>query len=413
MRLKSNIKRLLIIIIILIIIVFIFKSISKAIYNYRVKNAKIEIEFFNTNLEVYSKVKVNDLIKSINGKVIENKLINTNKLGEKEVNFTFINNDNLKIPYKFKVNIVDSTPPLISKANNFSIFVGDKDFSKRIFCGDNYDDKPRCIVNGEYDINRVGQYNIEFVGIDNSGNKSVQNMTLNVKEKKFIDRSYKSRNFVFRNYIEYKDIVEKYKNKNTKIGIDVSHWQGNINFDKLKEVGVEFAIIRVGTQKGINGEYILDKKFKDNIEGFNKVKIPVGVYFFSYANSREEALKQAKWVVKEIHKYDIDYPVVFDWENWNHYQDFNLSFNSLTRVSSVFLNEIKKHGYKTMLYSSKNFLETVWKDNGHDIWLAHYTNGINESNYTGKYKMWQVTEHGKVDGVSNNTVDINVWYERK
>ena len=86
--------------------------------------------------------------------------------------------------------------------------------------------------------------------------------------------------------ILYEDIIKKYKNNKTKIGIDISHWQGNIDFLQLKKEGVEFAYIRVGRGDGIGNDYVIDSKFKQNIEGFNKVGIPIGVYFYSYANSK-------------------------------------------------------------------------------------------------------------------------------
>ena len=91
-----------------------------------------------------------------------------------------------------------------------------------------------------------------------------------------------------------KDNLEQYKNKNTEIGIDVSHWQGNINFKEVKKAGVEFVYIRVGRGDGIGKDYVLDDKFIKNIKGFNKVGIPVGIYFYSYANSKKDAIKEAK-----------------------------------------------------------------------------------------------------------------------
>ena len=89
-----------------------------------------------------------------------------------------------------------------------------------------------------------------------------------------------------------------------KFGIDVSSHQGNFNFAQAKSEGVEFVIIRVGGTRGKDGEYFLDEYFERNIKEANKVGIPAGVYFYSYASSSQEAQKQAKWVVKQIKKYD-------------------------------------------------------------------------------------------------------------
>ena len=104
-------------------------------------------------------------------------------------------------------------------------------------------------------------------------------------------------------------------------------------------------MIKVGGQQEINGKIVMDPKFKDNIKGFNEQKIPVGVYFFSHAKSEEEALKQAKWVVKKIKKYDVDLPVVFDWENWDTYQHYDINFMKLNSLANEFLSYVKSKEY--------------------------------------------------------------------
>ena len=167
-------------------------------------------------------------------------------------------------------------------------------------------------------------------------------------------------------------------------------------------------MLRVGIQKGLGGEYNLDTKFKDYIEGFNKEDIPVGVYFFSYANSKEEAKKQAKWVIKQIKKYDIDLPVAFDWENWDGYRNFNVSFHSLNEVADEFMDTIESKGYESILYSSKNYLNMVWTYTNHDVWLAHYTE---QTDYDKDYLIWQLTEKGKVPGIEGNYTDIDILYK--
>ena len=123
----------------------------------------------------------------------------------------------------------------------------------------------------------------------------------NISKEKNVDFNTLLRLYMYDRFIERLS-VSKYKDNNTKIGIDISLWQGDIDFKKLKEAGVEFVIIRVGYMKGTNGERVLDSKFKQNIENANKNKIPVGVYYFSYASSKKEAIKDAKWVLKQIKK---------------------------------------------------------------------------------------------------------------
>ena len=412
MKLKKEIRLKLFYLLILLIILLLVVGIFKLINYYKVKHAVIDIKLQNTEVEVFEKVKLDYFIEDINGKLIDNTKIDTTSIGTKEISFEYINDDNIKVPYTFNIKVVDNIPPLITKYSETKAYVGDKKFYKNLFCGDNYDNTPKCFIKGEYDINTPGTYDIDFIGIDSSNNESRQPIRLEVIEKpkttnnKNTDTNTK---YVFpTNTVDLNTIIDSYKNKKTKIGIDISYWQGKIDYKKVKNSGVQFVIIRIGRQKGKNLEYVLDKKYKEYIEGFNKVKLPVGVYFYSYADSNEEAIKQAKWVVKNIKKYDIELPVVFDWENFDHYRAYNLSFYNLTKMADSFMNEIENNGYEAMLYSSKAYLESVWMETKHDVWLAHYTG---KTDYDGKHTIWQITDRGKVPGINNSTVDIDVMYK--
>ena len=103
----------------------------------------------------------------------------------------------------------------------------------------------------------------------------------------------------------------------------------------------------------------------------------------------------------------VDLEVVLDWENWNNYPEYNLSFYNLTEVAKAFSETITKKGYTSMIYGSKSYLEDVWFPMDENIWLAHYTD---QTNYQGKYKVWQVCENGKVNGINDNYVDIDIRY---
>ena len=140
----------------------------------------------------------------------------------------------------------------------------------------------------------------------------------------------------------------------------------------------------------------------------NKVKIPVGIYFYSYANSKNDAIKEAKWVISKIKKYNVELEIAFDWENWSEFQEFDLSFYHLTEAAQAFIDTVEKAGYKGMLYSSKNYLENIWLPLKGNIWLAHYTS---QTTYEGKYKVWQLCNNGKVDGINDNYVDIDIMYK--
>lgn len=389
--------------ILIVIACFIFIFLGIKLYSYiRIKTAKVEVILIDDlNLEFSSKRKVSSFIKSINGKIIDDYVIDSTVLGEKKVKFKFINDDNIKLSYQYKVNVVDTKEPLIWLGKSISIAKGaDINLEKTILCGDNYDPKPKCFVEGDYDVNTVGNYELVFKAIDSSGNSEQVPFMLKVYEpvtnKEEIEKSF----------TDFNEVLKKYKTSNNKIGIDVSHWQGKIDFDALKNAGVEFIMIRLGGTKGTNGEYFIDKYFKRNIVEAKKHNIEVGVYFYSYADSVESSLKDSNWVIKQLKKYDLDLSIAFDWEEWRYFNDYNLSFFGLTSIADTFLGNVEKHGYKGMLYSSKNYLENVWMENDYDIWLAHYTD---KTDYKGKYKMWQICENGIVDGI-NGTVDIDIMY---
>lgn len=371
--------------------------------DYRVKHAVKKVVLETNEVEVFDKVHLSDVIGSINGKLVKDKEIDTTKIGKKKITFEFVNNDDIKVDYTIKINVVDKTPPVIKSITRYGIEVGNKDFYKKFFCGDNYDNKPKCSIEGKYDVNTPGEYDIAFKAVDSSKNETVNKFTLIVREKSKTSTKKTEEKEV---YTSFKDVVSKYKNDNNKIGIDVSKFQGDIDFDAVKKAGVEFVYIRVGRGGGVGKTPVLDDKFKKNIEGFNKVGIKVGVYFFSYSISKKEILRDAKWVVKQLKNHKVDLEVAYDYEDWDDFDEYNLSFYNLTEIANTFNDYMKKNGYNGMLYSSKYYLENIWFEQDYPVWLAHYTD---KTDYKGKYKVWQMCNNGKIDGI-NNQVDINIRY---
>lgn len=395
-------KKKIIIIISIIIGIILLTILGINIYNkWRIANAKILVELEdNLQIEVFQDAKISDFIKSINGKIIDDAIINTTKTGTKAINFNYINDEKIEVSYSFEIEVVDLTPPMIFSSSSLSVSKGySGNLEKELFCGDNYDDKPICKITGEYDSNTPGTYPLIFTGTDSSENVSQTNFNLIVKQPTPSNPTPKTTTL-------FTDVVAKHKTENTKIGLDVSKWQGDINFQKVRDAGVEFVFIRIGTQKGIKGEYVIDPKFEQNIKGFQSVGIPVGVYFYTYASSLKEAEQDAKWVIKQLKPYKIELPVVYDWENWSFYQEFNKSFYNLTQMANKYMSTLEKAGYKAMLYSSKNYLEKVWLPTKYPVWLAHYTE---QTTYEGDYYVWQLCSDGRVDGIYGD-VDINVMY---
>ena len=377
------------------------------LYHYlRIKNARIEVVLKNNlTAEFTEEKKVSDFIESINGNIIDNYVINTTSLGKKEIKFQFKNDQNIIVPYEYEIEVIDTVQPVVWLSNVYQVTKGSNtNLTDKILCGDNQDNKPKCTVEGNYDLNTVGDYPLLFKAEDKSGNITEKQFILRVIEP---SNTNAPRTTVEPTYTDFNQAKNQYKTDKTQIGIDVSGWQGEIDFEKIKNAGVEFIMIRVGGTRGTNGEYFVDKYFKRNIEEANKYGIKAGIYFYSYANSKESAMKDAKWVIKQIKDYDIDLPIAFDWEEWAYFNDYNLSFFGLTSMAESFLETIEDAGYEGMLYSSKSYLENIWLPTKYDIWLAHYTI---QTNYQGKYKLWQLCENGKIDGI-DGAVDINVMYE--
>ena len=368
----------------------------------RIKNAIVKIDYINPlEIEYNKEIKLSDLITSINGKLIDDFKVDTSKVGKKEINFKYINEEDIKVPIKFTLNIVDKTKPILWLTDVYSVNVGtNKKLEDMIMCGDDYDDNPTCTIIGEYDLNKVGSYKLVMEAMDFSGNKTSKDFTLKVVKPSNSNSKVST--------ISFSSLYNQYKRYNTMIGIDVSKWQGDIDYELVKEAGVEFVFIKLGGQDGINGEYYLDSKFERNIKGFSEVGIPVGLYFYSYANSINQAKSDALWVIDQIKDYQIDLPIAFDWENWSKFNSFHISFNNLTKSAGIFIDTLKKHGYDGMLYSSKNYLEKIWMKNDYDIWLAHYTS---HTDYKGNYKCWQRTSSAKIPGITVNTVDFDICYK--
>lgn len=399
-------KKLLIIIPTILTLLVIAFFIGRKLYmDYRIAHA-IKIVVLSTDkVEVYrDNLKVSNFIKEINGTLITNPKVKTKELGKQEITFRYLNEENLKVNYTIEIEVVDTTPPFIFQGSSKTIYTDyDGELAKDLFCGDIYDTNPECIITGDYDTTTPGTYNLTFTGTDSSGNSSSHDFTLIVKNR---PKSTYSSNQSY-DYLELDEVIRNYKTMDNQIGIDVSHWQGDIDFQRVKDAGIEFVYIRVGRGDGIGEGYVLDTKFEQNIKGFNEVGIPVGVYFYSYANSKEDAIKEAKWMIKQIKNYKVDLEVVFDWENWSFFQEFDQSFYSLSEMASAYIKTLENSGYEGMLYSSKSYLENVWQPHTYKTWMAHYTT---QSNYSGSYKVWQLCEDGHVPGIEGY-VDLDIRYK--
>ena len=192
----------------------------------------------------------------------------------------------------------------------------------------------------------------------------------------------------------------------SKKGIDVSEFQGKIDWEKVKNDGIEFAILRCGYGMDFSNQD--DVEYERNANECERLGIPYGVYLMSYANTVEKARSEAKHVLRLIEGRKISLGVWHDIEDNGTSGAINKE--TLTNIINTFCNTIKNAGHRVRVYASLNWLENkierIIRDN-YDIWVAQY---YSKCEYEGKYIMWQHTSSGKVNGISTN-VDMNILYE--
>jgi GH25 family lysozyme M1 (1,4-beta-N-acetylmuramidase) len=193
-------------------------------------------------------------------------------------------------------------------------------------------------------------------------------------------------------------------------GIDVSSHQGDIDWAKVAQDGVEFAIIRVGFRGYGTGKLVEDEKFEDNIKGAKAAGIKVGVYFFSQAVTEAEVLEEADLVLEKIEPYELDCPVVFDVEKVSGSGRMNeLTVEERTDLTLTFCQTIEKAGYTPMIYHNTEMgalLLDLTKLEAYDKWYASYSD---QMFYPYEYKIWQYSEKGSISGIKSD-VDLNICF---
>ena len=197
----------------------------------------------------------------------------------------------------------------------------------------------------------------------------------------------------------------------TITGIDVSSHQQEIDWEKVKASGVDFAMVRIGYRGYESGKLVIDPYADANLVGAANAGLDVGVYFFSQALTVEEAEEEVAFVLEAIRDYELTMPVVYDWETVSDEdaRTHGMDARTLTDCSLAFLRAIEEAGYKTMLYFNSHqgdhllYLEEL-KD--YDFWLAMYTKRMD---YPYSVKMWQYTNKGRVPGIEGYA-DINILF---
>lgn len=189
--------------------------------------------------------------------------------------------------------------------------------------------------------------------------------------------------------------------ENVKLrGIDVSSWQDIIDWKRVKQSGVDFAILR-------SSFYVKkDRTFEYNIEEAQKAGVMVGVYHYCYATTVLEAREEARYFLSVIAPYEIDFPVILDFEDPSQEE---LGKDKLTAIAKAFLDEVRNAGYYTMIYANKHWMTKLLDMNRlseYDVWLAEWRPA---PTYSGNFGIWQYTSEGKVSGIRGD-VDLNICY---
>lgn len=227
--------------------------------------------------------------------------------------------------------------------------------------------------------------------------------------------SAKKHNLISENFVETDSGEMQYVENGVVTshkGIDVSKYQGNIDWNAVKSDGVEYAFIRLGLRGYESGKIVTDEYFLQNIEGANSASVDAGVYFFTQAINVEEAREEAKFVIDAIADYDISCPVVFDVEmiTTGNGRANNLSKEERTDICIAFCEEIKQAGYTPMIYGNvKCFTKMVDMSRLEDYekWYAFYDDYMY---FPYEVSCWQYTEKGRVNGIKGD-VDLNISYK--
>lgn len=212
--------------------------------------------------------------------------------------------------------------------------------------------------------------------------------------------------------LTFEDNRAYYKNNDyiSLCGIDVSEYQGYIDWKKVKNDGIDFAYIRVGYRGYTEGVLHLDAQFYNNMQETKNAKMPIGVYFFSGAINEKEAIAEADFVIRHISNYNVAYPIAFDMEDVSNAKNRmkDLTVEERTKITIAFCERIKEKGYQPMVYGNAKWLlekldfSQIVK---YDIWYANW----DFYNWPYNLGVYQYSSNGKVDGISGR-VDMNVGF---
>ena len=194
-----------------------------------------------------------------------------------------------------------------------------------------------------------------------------------------------------------------------KAGIDVSSWQGDIDWDKVRESGIEFVIVRAGYRGSVTGSIVRDKYFDANVSGAQQAGLQVGVYFVTQAVNEAEAVEEASAVMEMCAPYNLELPIYLDVEGSNGGRGDQIDKDTRTAVCEAFCRTLENAGQSGGVYACRYWLTNnidASRLDRYNVWLAEYRSA---PLYNGYYSMWQYTSKGHVDGINGN-VDFDILY---
>lgn len=200
--------------------------------------------------------------------------------------------------------------------------------------------------------------------------------------------------------------------RTSRVAVDVSAYQTNIDWEAVKAAGVDMAIIRAGYRGYGTGKIVTDDMFEAHIEGALEAGLDVGVYFFTQALNYNEGAEEALYTLSLIKDYDVKGPVIIDTEDMpaDGARTAELDVDSRTDSIVAFCETVKAAGYEPMVYSNRNWFVQqldMSRVGNYKLWLAHYSN---QPNFPYLYTAWQYTSEGRLPG-NNLDLDLNVWLE--
>ena len=358
------------------------------------KKPKIEYSYKDT-LEVYQKLTVSDWLEDCTVAPDDgDALVPTDSVGTHKLTVSFGGEEKT-----IKYTVADTTAPVFIYCPDVITVHTGSGFDPNINTGfgDNFDKAPAVSYEGTVDTRTPGDYDIILTLKDSSGNTTTKTATVSV-----VDTLPQGRTDIPKS--DFADFKQAYSSDTADVGIDVSYWQGDIDFKAVKNAGCSFVFVRAAHH---SDNIYPDENFQKNLTGAIDAGLDTGVYFYSSCSSPEEAKEHAQWVVDKLAGRELQLPVAFDWESFDRFQRYGMSIHDLNLCYDAFREVIEQNGYKAVLYSSKSFLESFWEeDNSREVWLAHYAE---QTDYEGMYTYWQ---QGlcNISGISGD-VDADVRYK--